>query len=162
MTIRGTLRRLTAAALCLMLLCCAASAGTIVPAEDDARIRMALEALKENWTGHMSLWGGDGYMRIINTRVVQLKEGKDDFFAGVDCIVEFVFYTDYLNQAPYYTIPGVYDTVAIYEDGSCEVRATNMMDQCQSRCYKVDYAENVESVADYGDAYNGEFYLQVS
>ena len=153
-------RRAVLIVICFALICSAALASQVVPAGDDARVIAALDALKVKWTEHAALRDSDGYMRIINTRVVQLKEGKDDFFEGVDCIVEFVFFTDYLGQAPYYTIPGVYDSVAVYEDGSCKVQATNMMDQCQSRCYKVDYSENVESVTDYGDAYNDEFYLR--
>ena len=151
------IRRIALIALCLLLVCSCALAS---PVGDDPRVLAALEALKDNWREHMQITGGDGYMRIINTRVVQLKEGKDDFFAGVDCIVEFVFYSDYLGQAPYYTIPGVYDSVAVYEDGSCRVQATNMMDQYRSRCYRVDYAENIESVTDYGGDYNQEFYLK--
>lgn len=44
-----------------------------------------------------------------------------EFFKDIDCIVEFVLFSDYYGTAPYYLNTNIMDSVAIYKDGTCKM-----------------------------------------
>ena len=147
------LKRLFACLLCIILctgLACAESG-------DDEMIQRAMDVLWNRWLADSEAVGFEPYLRIMNTRVVELADNDVDLFEGMEAIVEFVIYTDYLNNAPYYVEPNVYDSVAVYADGSYAVPTFSLFERYRSKYYEIDYSKLIERVTDYYDAYNCEF-----
>lgn len=127
--------------------------------DDEAMIQGAIDALWNEWIVQSEAGGFEGYLRIMNTRVVELKDNDIELFEGIEAIVEFVIYTDYFNNAPYYVEPYVFDSVSVYADGSFAVQTFSLFERYRSRYYEMDYSGLIERVTDYYDAYNGEFRL---
>ena len=124
-------------------------------AKSDA-VDSAVEALKEAWTAYYQDCpvDTDGYLQIVNTRVVTLKENHVPDMRNVAYIVEFVLYADYYGAAPYYVAAtGVMDTVTVYKDGTVSV-GSNPLKAYSSKTYSWDYSSFVESTEDLGDAHN--------
>lgn len=147
------LKKILAIFLCFIL--CAGFA--CAEADDDAMIQGAIDALWNRWLMDSEAVGFEGYLRIMNTRVVELADNDVDLFEGMEAIVEFVIYTDYFNNAPYYVEPNVYDSVAVYADGSYAVQTFSLFERYRSKYFEIDYSKLIERVADYYDAYNCEF-----
>ena len=146
-------KRLFALLLCIILcagLACAESG-------DDEMIQRAMDVLWNKWLVDSEVVGFEPYLRIMNTRVVELADNDVDLFEGMEAIVEFVIYTDYLNNAPYYVQPNVFDSVAVYADGSYAVQTFSLFERYRSKYYEIDYSKLIERVTDYYDAYNCEF-----
>lgn len=95
----------------------------------------------------------DGYFEIKNTRIVYIKENDTDEFKDIDCIVEFVLYTDYYGSAPYYQHVGIDDTVVVFKDGSMKVQY-NLINRYRMKYYSNDFSGFIESITDYSDKYN--------
>ena len=142
----------------IFLLCIILCTGfACAEAGDDEMIRRAMDVLWNEWIIQSEAIGFEGYLRIMNTRVVELADNDVDLFEGMEAIVEFVIYTDYFNNAPYYVEPNVYDSVAVYEDGSCAVQTFSLFERYRSKYFEIDYSKLIERVTDYYDAYNCEF-----
>lgn len=107
-----------------------------------AAVALALEMLNEQW---------DDY-QIIDARIITIKENDIELFKDVDCIVEFVLFTNYFGTAPYYCNAGIYDTVSIYRDGHAEINRQNPFYVYRTQTFITDFSgiiaciENVENV----------------
>ena len=146
-------KRLFAFLLCIIL----CTGFACAEAGDDEMIRRAMDALWNRWLVDSETVGFEGYLRIMNTRVVELADNDVDLFEGMEAIVEFVIYTDYFNNAPYYVEPNVYDSMAVYADGSYAVQTFSLFERYRSKYFEIDYSKLIERVTDYYDAYNCEF-----
>ena len=92
-----------------------------------------------------------GYLRILNTRKITVKDNAPDRLADVRCVVEFVIYVDFYGMAPYYT--NLLHSVTYYKDGHFEnLRGGSVIQNflVMSGDFNADYYE----IEDFGDAYN--------
>lgn len=116
----------------------------------------AIEELKLSWEDIYDnlIFETDRYFEIKNTRVIEITKNDIEVFEDVDCIIEFVLYTDYFGAAPYYSCTGLSDSVIVYNNGDMEVPSTNLLRAYSSRYYTYDYSNIIKAVNDYGDKYN--------
>ena len=102
---------------------------------------------------------------IRGVRIVCIKddlaEKPAEFFDGVQYIVEFLLYTDYMSvgeiasghNAGYYDNIGMYDNVVVYRDGRMEC-LSHVLSDYRSRTYELDYSTFIEQVIDLHEQYN--------
>jgi len=102
---------------------------------------------------------------IRGVRIVCIKddlaEKQAEFFDGVQYIVEFLLYTDYMSvgeiasghNAGYYDNIGMYDNVVVYRDGRMEC-LSHVLSDYRSRTYELDYSTFIEQVIDLHEQYN--------
>lgn len=158
------------------MLCCMLLVVFLAPcafAEADYDVNAAIDALKACWRDEAYGFGpegSDGYLEIKNTRLVIIadepKAGDenaqahaDELFGDVDCIVEFMLYSDMMGLAPYYQQAGNWTCVVIYEDGSMEVPMEHPFDAYRSRTYSLDLSGIVADAIDLNQAHNAVFRL---
>ena len=139
--------------------------------EEGYNIAGAVEALKACWYGEYFFAENlPGYLEIKNTRVVRIAEKPkaadesmqpyaDEYFGGVDYIVEFMLYSDLLGMAPYYQETGNWDCVVVYKDGSMEVPVNHPFDDYRARTYSTDVSGMIDAVIDFSQEYNAVYYL---
>lgn len=141
--------------------------------EQNEMIEAAIETLKEYWRAEVYSFAPEesaGYLEIKNVRVVKIadapeagienaQEYADEIFGEIDCVVEFILYSDTLGMAPYYQNAGAWDCVAVKEDGTMEVLVGNPFDTYRSRTYSMDVSGIVEDVVDFNQEYNAVMYL---
>lgn len=104
---------------------------------------------------------GNGYLEILHTRIVKIDPpNNDEFFSPlieekgeIDCIVEFILYSDRFSSAPYYHNPDSMDTVIFYKNGSIEV-TDNVLSVYSKYTFNYDYSNIVTDIEDCGTAYN--------
>lgn len=116
----------------------------------------AIEELKLSWEDIYDnlIFETDRYFEIKNTRVIEITKNDIEEFEDVDCIIEFVLYTDYFGAAPYYSCIGLSDSVIVYNNGDMEVSSINLLRSYSGRYYTYDYSDIIKAVNDYGDKYN--------
>lgn len=131
-------------------------------AETDAMIAKAREALRNQWKEiyrqsredrGMSV---DGYLEVLRTSVIKVRENDTDRFSDLDYVIEFGLYTDYLGLSPLYENTALYDSVMVYRDGSMEVSTASWMKSVRALCYPKSLSdlEFIESVENLGGRYN--------
>lgn len=138
-------------------------------AEETYDVGAAIETLKMCWRDEVYDFapeGSDGYLEIKNTRLVLIQDDlaaenkqAQEFFGDVDCIVEFVIYSDVMGLAPYYQQAGNWQCVLIYKDGSMEVVMNHPFDEYRSRTYSLDLSGIVEDVIDLNQTHNAVYHL---
>ena len=160
--------------ICVLLLlavvagCCAC--GRKDGGKYDGMVKLAVEELKRHWTNEIyapdgNVEKGEGYLQIVNTRVINIKDepvtGFDtDMFDNVDYIVEFVIFDNYYYSAPfYYSSNSHNDHVAVYKDGSMEVTG-DLFNIYRSRYYTSDFSGVIDEVTDLGDKYDEVYILK--
>ncbi len=122
--------------------------------KQDKKISAAVAELKSYWKDFYSEnEKTNGYFEIKNTRVIHIKENDTEEFQDVDCIVEFVLFTDDFGSAPYYVHFLQYDCVVVYRDGTMEVQ-NNPISKYRATYYVIDYSHFIGSVEDLGGQYN--------
>lgn len=136
----------------------------------------SVEIIKQYWRennygedGYVQSDESRGYLEIINTRIVYIREeldveeGIEDIaestFGDVYCVVEFVMLSDYLGTAPYYYNTGRDNCVVVYRDGRMEVSGVSPLELYRGRTYSVDFSGILESVKNLGPAYDAVYYL---
>lgn len=130
---------------------------------ESPEVQKGIDALTEKWEEIYSdgRYEGDKHLEIRNTRVVQVNpDTAVAEFQDVDYIVEFILFTDYFGSGPYYENVGVYDSVMVYKDGTVLVEARNPLSVYRGINYITDFSDIIESISDYGDAYNQTIQLQ--
>ncbi len=130
---------------------------------ESPEVQKGIDALTAKWEELYSdgLYEGDKHLEIRNTRVVQVNpDTAVAEFQDVDYIVEFILFTDYFGSGPYYENVGVYDSVMVYKDGTVLVEARNPLSVYRGINYITDFSDIIESISDYGDAYNQTIQLQ--
>jgi hypothetical protein len=141
--------------------------------EQNEMIEAAIETLTEYWRAEVYSFAPEdsaGYLEIKNVRVVKIsdapkagienaQEYADEIFGEIDCVVEFILYSDTLGIAPYYQNAGAWDCVVVREDGTMEVLVGNPFASYRSRTYSMDVSGIVENVMDFNQEYNAVMYL---
>jgi len=164
------------AILLMLLLCCTAlaqTAGPEISEEQNALVLQAVEALKTYWTQDYQQFqpGIEGYLEIKNTRLFAIKdaptggalEAADKMaqadFGGIEYIVEFMLLSDYFGTGPaYYVNACINDHVVFYADGTVAV-TKNLFNHFRAKSFSNDFTGIVEAAHDFGDTYNGTYYL---
>ncbi len=104
--------------------------GINVTEENTAYANKAIDEVKTTWEKRYAEMqeqtNTTGYLEIKNTRIIKINSVDEsiegaDFFKGIDCIVEFVLFSDYFGTAPYYPNISMMNSVAINKDGTCEM-----------------------------------------
>ena len=153
--------------LMLAVLLCSPALG-----ERQYDIDAAVEALKECWRSEVygSAENLEGYLEIKNTRVIEIsdtpkaddsimQQQADQFFGGVDYIVEFMLYSDLSCSAPYYQNAGAWECVVVYEDGTMQTPAHSPFYVYRSRTYSMDFSGIITDVIDLNQEYNAVYRL---
>ena len=134
----------------------------------DGMISEALDLVRDTWQTQADEYPEmipQPYVNIRNTRVIKIAEEPADAAADkpveemqdIDCIIEFMMFTNYFGDT-YPCNAGIFDTVAVYRDGSMEVQKTNLMNALRAKYYMTDYSGVIDEIIDLGDAYNGELF----
>lgn len=141
---------------------------------ETSTVEAAIDALKEFWKGSYLKhdFSDSGYLEIRNTRIIWIQDEPDggneasesvnvvakDYFGNVECVVEFVLYSDYFGSAPYYNDLGLDDHVIFYADGTLAV-SRNPFEIYRSRTFSVDFRGIIREVEDLGAAHNAVYRL---
>ena len=121
----------------------------------DERVNKAVNALTEFWTNkYKELKIEDTYTEIKDTRVIELKDNDNELLKDIDCIVEFVLYSNYRNIKSYYEALSYGNTVAIKKDGSVEVCKASLIRQYINTSNKNDLSDIIENITDYDGEYD--------
>lgn len=153
--------------MCLLFAVLILCSGSL--AEDRYDVEAAIETLKACWRDEVYAFApekNEGYLEIKNTRLVLIREEltEDDeiaqeLFGNVECIVEFVLFSDLLDLAPYYQPADSWQCVLIRRDGTMETAVQHPFDQYSSRTYSFDFSNIIEDVLDLNQTHNGVFRL---
>ena len=139
--------------------------GINVTEENTAYVNKAIDEVKTTWEKRYSEMQeqtkATGYLEIKNTRIIKVNSVDEsangaEFFKNVDCIVEFVLFSDYFGSAPYYVNAGIMDSVAIYKDGTCKM--VKIKDY-YARTYDYKLSAINYDVVDLEDKFNQKFDL---
>lgn len=121
----------------------------------DTRVADAITAITEQWNNEYTENNiEDKYLKIVNTRIINIKENNTEAFKDIDYIVEFVLFSNYFGAAPYYQNVGIYDSVVVYRDGSKEVPQRNRIDVYRAKSYSSDFSAFIKSIEDFNEEYN--------
>lgn len=130
---------------------------------ESPEVQKGIDALTAEWEEiyRDGMYEGDKHLEIRNARVVYINPDTEIAeFQDVDYIVEFILFTDYFGSGPYYENVGVYDSVKVYKDGTVSVEAINPLSVYRAINYITDFSDIIESISDYGNAYNQTIQLQ--
>ena len=139
-------------------------------------VNEAIEVLAERWDENYweSEYPDKEYLLDIrSTRVVCIRDSfdeeqndtiagvREELFGEVQCIIEFLLYTDYLSvgeiesgqNVGYYVNPMTDDNVIVYKDGSMEC-VSEYLQRYRSRTFTVDFSTVIDQVIDLHEEYN--------
>ena len=142
--------------LCLFLCGCSAKSDNAPEIEkwQENYIKDATKAITDFWKSEYdSISISNNHLEIKNTRIITIKENNNDYFSDIECIVEFVLFSNYLNTAPYYTNAGTNDCVIFYKDGSIEV-SPNYFNLYRRRTYISDFSDVIDAIYDFDSHFN--------
>jgi len=144
--------------------------------QEDRLIERSIELLKDYYTSEYAEMNEydyednpvDGYLEIIHTQVVYLKDEivveeqyakSATLFDNVDAIVEYIVLDDYFGTAPYYYPTYGVISVIRYRDGSMKVWEGSFFSRYRSRTYTNDFTPIIESISDRNYEFNNTWYL---
>ncbi len=125
----------------------------VVKAYDKERIEKARSIICEKWENEARLSHLDEVnIEIKNTRIIWIKENNNEFFSDVECIVEFVIFSDYLGSAPYMQEVQQNNVVLLKNDGSYEIG--DYIKYVFQTTYGWNHIDCISEITDYGTAFN--------
>jgi len=146
------------------------SPESLTDEEDTALVSAATDALKDYWKAlYIECdYSKTGYLEIKNTRIIWIQDEPkggegvagnadsyiEECFEGVDCVVEFVLFSDYYGSDPYYCDAGIADCVVVYADGTMAVSMMNLFYLYRSRTFSADFSGIIREIVDFGAEYN--------
>lgn len=139
--------------------------GINITDKNMAYVNKAIDEVKTTWEKRYAEMheqtNTTGYLEIKNTRIIKINSVDEsvegaDFFKDIDCIVEFVLFSDYFGTAPYYPNISLMDSVAIYKDGTCKMVE---MRQYIAKNYDYKLSAIKYEVVDLEDKFNQKFDL---
>lgn len=140
---------------CFIYVLVATSCTSGYKQQADARVSDAIEVIAEYWDDEYTKNDiEDKYLKIVNARIINIKENNEKAFEDIDYIVEFVLFSNYFNSSPYYQNIGMYDSVVVYKDGRKEVARQNQFNLYRAKNYSSDFSEFIESIEDFNEQYN--------
>lgn len=143
-------------ALCLLLCGCSSKSSDAPEIEkgQEKYIIDATDALIKFWKTEYSESGiSDNYLEIKNTRIITIKDNSNEYFSDIECIVEFVLFSNYYDTAPYYTNVGTNDCVIFYKDGTVEV-SPNYFNLYRNYTYSTDFNDVIDTIYDFEHYFN--------
>ena len=132
-------------------------------------VMLALQHLKAAWMEEAAAdpeYMPVPYVDIRDTRIIRICENPMvdigekqpvEALEGVEYIIEFLMYTNYMGDS-YPCYVGVLDSVVVRRDGSMEVSQTNLLRLVRSRYYISDFTGIIEEIIDLGDAFSGQLF----
>jgi hypothetical protein len=152
---------------CLMAACtkqeAVSNGDTRLDIADRANVERAVQLLREQWeTIAAEDAGNDGYLEIKNTRIVHTDTdamGKALGLGDIQCIVEFVIFTDFYGAAPYYYETQHMNNVVFCSDGTATV-LTNAVQTYFTKTYDASLKNCAMEVLDCKTAFNQTFDLK--
>ena len=154
------MKRFLAILMLIVFVCCIVACGKQGNSKHDAMVKEAIIQLKEYWEQIYDIDGtdiigykSDGHFEIKNTRVVTIKDNDIEMFQDVAYIVEFVLFTDFYGNAPFFEETYGNNNVVVYKNGKMEV-SNSLIRQYHTETYKFDCSDFIESVDDYNGKYN--------
>ena len=141
---------------CLLLCSCSSKNGDapVIEKRQEDYIKDATDAVKKYWKAEYSERGIDNtYLEIKNTRIITIKDNNNEYFSDIECIVEFVLYSNYYETAPYYTNIGTNDCVIFYKNGTVEV-SPNYFNLYRGRTFSFDYSDVIDTIYDFEHYFN--------
>ena len=142
--------------LCLLLCGCSSKSDDAPEIEkwQENYIKDATDALIKFWKAEYSDSNiSDNYLEIKNTRIITIKDNSNEYFSDIECIVEFVLFSNYIDTAPYYLNVGVYDSVIFYKDGTVEV-SPNYFNLYRGRTFSSDFSDVIDTIYDFEHYFN--------
>lgn len=135
--------------------------GSKVDKNSDERVTEAIETVSEFWDNYYGEYEfEDKYLKIINTRIVNIKNNisdevlRGDLIEDIDYIVEFELLSSYPYGAiPYYINTGTNNCVVVYKDGTVNVQKSPLF-LYSARTFTTDFSQIIESIEDFGEQYN--------
>ena len=125
----------------------------------DSVIKEAIDVVKDEWKNQYEEHNGDAYFEIKNTRVIEIKDNDISVVKDVKYIVEFILFTDYYGNAPYYSEAVVSNVAVIYKNGNAEITG-DLFRRYSSATYSYDYSNIIKNIVDCGGKYNLIEYLK--
>ena len=152
---------------------------------EERRIKQAIELLKADCM-EKSQWllqedgtyATDGYLEILHTQVIYIRDEirieaddpkeaeylqtqTEEYFGGVECIVEFVILADYGYgfQPTSYSAVCFNPSVIFMKDGSVSYSFAGWMNRYRSMYYNTDFNPIIESISDRNYEFNNTWYL---
>ena len=145
-------------------------------------VNEAIEVLAERWDENYweSEYPDKEYLLDIrSTRVVCIRDSfdeeqndiiaevREELFGEVQCIIEFLLYTDFFSigefesgqNVGYYPNLMAYDNVVVYKDGSMEC-VSEYLQRYRSRTFTVDFSTVIDQVIDLHEEYNQVIHFQ--
>ena len=134
------------------------------PEESNPIAETAIEHLTKAWQDHYDEYSDidlHRYLDIRDTRIIKPtivdETGRAaEYFKNVDCIVEFVIFSNYfLRQENFYPSNTYYfnDNVVFYKDGSIEV-TNSYMEKYRVKTYDPDFEGVTLEITELGAKYN--------
>ncbi len=124
-----------------------------VDSTDRERINDAIEIFSEELEKYYDEFEIENrYIEIKNVRIIWLKDNDNELLKDVECIVEFLAFTNYEESEPYYTDVSTFDTIVFRKDGSYVVE--DYMSKVHSQTYSWEHTEYIDRITDYDDEFN--------
>lgn len=109
--------------------------------------------LQEVYTNQSS--SSDEFFNVVNTRLIRIKENTEERYKDMTAIVEFVIYSDYYSEHPYYINSGMYDTVMFFKDGTVKSIGSDPLIYDYNKTKDINLWHNVVGeIVDLGDYCN--------
>ena len=129
--------------------------------KSDKRVTEAIETVSEFWDNYYDKNEFENkYLKIINTRIVNIKNNlsdevlRGDLIEDIDYIVEFELLSSYpYGTTPYYINTGINNCVVVHKDGTVDVQKSPLY-LYSARTFTTDFSLIIESIEDFGEQYN--------
>ncbi len=145
--------------LAVSLSSCGKTDAPAINAKDKELIHTAIACLEETWQTDSKEYGYPTVLKIVNTRIVRIRENDNRYLEDVECIVEFDIHANYYSESELYLSRIQFkDTVVFYRNGSCET-STSLFELIRAATFSLDYLDHIESVTDYEYLFNQELRL---
>ncbi|MCH5188170.1 MAG: hypothetical protein J1F63_07175 [Oscillospiraceae bacterium] len=127
----------------------------------DKRVTDAIETVSEFWNNYYDKNEFENkYLKIINTRIVNIKNNfpdeviRGDLIEDIDYIVEFELLSCYpYGATPYYINTGTDNCVVVYKDGTVNVQK-NPLFLYSAMTFSTDFSPIIESIEDFDSQYD--------
>ena len=135
--------------------------GSKADKSSDERVTEAIETVSEFWDDYYEKNEFENkYLKIINTRIVNIKNNfsdeviRDDLIEDIDYIVEFELLSSYpYGATPYYINTGTNNCVVVNKDGTVNVQKSPLF-LYSARTFTTDFSQIIESIEDFDSQYD--------
>lgn len=145
----------------ILILVTIGCSGNVNDRKPDKRVLEAIDVVSEFWDNYYDEYEfEDKYLKIINTRIVNINNNfsdevlRGDLIEDIDYIVEFELLSSYPYGAiPYYINTGTNNCVVVYKDGTVNVQKSPLF-LYSARTFSTDFSPIIESIEDFDSQYD--------